>query len=52
MDFLTGVGGRAREIYRRRALAVEVELFDDVGHLFWWEDPDRTATLLVTHTTA
>ncbi|MEV0803311.1 alpha/beta hydrolase [Kribbella sp. NPDC050281] len=32
--------------------AAKVELFDDAGHLFWWEDPDRTATLLVTLTTA
>jgi 3-oxoadipate enol-lactonase len=27
----------------------KVELFDDVGHLFWWEDPERTAALLAAH---
>jgi pimeloyl-ACP methyl ester carboxylesterase len=27
----------------------KVELFDDAGHLFWWEDPERTAALLAAH---
>lgn len=26
--------------------AAKVELFDDAGHLFWWEDPERAAALL------
>jgi 3-oxoadipate enol-lactonase len=24
----------------------QLELFDGAGHLFWWEDPDRTAAIL------
>ena len=31
--------------------AAKVELFDDAGHLFWWEDPDRTTTVLTAHAT-
>jgi pimeloyl-ACP methyl ester carboxylesterase len=26
--------------------AAKVELFDDAGHLFWCEDPERAAALL------
>lgn len=26
-----------------------LELFDGAGHLFWWEEPDRTAALLREH---
>lgn len=26
-----------------------LELFDDIGHLFWWEEPERTAALLRGH---
>jgi pimeloyl-ACP methyl ester carboxylesterase len=26
-----------------------LELFDDAGHLFWWESPERTAALLLEH---
>lgn len=26
-----------------------LELFDGAGHLFWWEDPERTVTLLREH---
>ena len=29
-----------------------LELFDGVGHLFWWEEPDRTAGLLREHARA
>ena len=28
--------------------AAKVELFDDAGHPFWWEDPERAAALLAT----
>lgn len=28
-----------------------LELFDGAGHLFWWEDPARAATLVTTHAT-
>jgi 3-oxoadipate enol-lactonase len=27
-----------------------LELFDGVGHLFWWEEPDRTVRLVLDHT--
>jgi pimeloyl-ACP methyl ester carboxylesterase len=26
-----------------------LELFDDVGHLFWWEQPERAAALIRAH---
>jgi len=26
-----------------------LEIFDGAGHLFWWEEPERTATLLREH---
>lgn len=26
-----------------------LELFEGAGHLFWWEEPRRTAVLLVAH---
>jgi 3-oxoadipate enol-lactonase len=26
----------------------QLEIFDDVGHLFWWEQPDRSADLIRT----
>jgi 3-oxoadipate enol-lactonase len=29
-----------------------LELFDGKGHLFWWEDPERAAALLIEHTKA
>jgi 3-oxoadipate enol-lactonase len=28
----------------------QLELLSGAGHLFWWEQPDRTADLLLTHT--
>jgi 3-oxoadipate enol-lactonase len=31
--------------------AARVELFDGAGHLFWWEDPERTANLLIGQST-
>lgn len=27
--------------------AAQLELFEGVGHLLWWEDPERTAALLI-----
>lgn len=29
-----------------------LEPVEDAGHLFWWEDPDRTAALLLEHSKA
>jgi pimeloyl-ACP methyl ester carboxylesterase len=29
--------------------AAEVQLFEGAGHLFWWEEPDRTASALIAH---
>ncbi|MFC9691439.1 alpha/beta fold hydrolase [Kribbella sp. NPDC056951] len=31
--------------------AAQLELFEGAGHLFWWEDPERTAALLIAHCT-
>jgi 3-oxoadipate enol-lactonase len=28
----------------------QLETFEDVGHMFWWEQPERTAELLRRHT--
>ena len=33
-------------------LAVEPKLIDDVGHLFWWEQPQRSADLIRAHALA
>ena len=33
-------------------LAVEPKLMDDVGHLFWWEQPRRSADLIRAHALA
>jgi pimeloyl-ACP methyl ester carboxylesterase len=27
----------------------KVELFDDMGHVFWWEDPERAVALIAAH---
>ncbi|MFK4084402.1 alpha/beta fold hydrolase [Kribbella sp. NPDC020789] len=29
--------------------AARLELFEGAGHFFWWEDPERTAALLIEH---
>ncbi len=26
-----------------------LELLEDVGHMFWWEQPDRSAELIRSH---
>ncbi|MFF1820143.1 alpha/beta fold hydrolase [Kribbella sp. NPDC058245] len=31
--------------------AARLELFQGAGHLFWWEDPERTAALLIDQST-
>jgi pimeloyl-ACP methyl ester carboxylesterase len=33
-------------------LSVEPQLLDGVGHLFWWEQPERSATLVREHALA
>jgi len=30
-------------------LSVEPQLLEDVGHMFWWEQPERSATLVRKH---
>jgi pimeloyl-ACP methyl ester carboxylesterase len=29
-----------------------IELMEDVGHIFWWEQPERTAELIREHALA
>jgi 3-oxoadipate enol-lactonase len=29
--------------------SARLELFDGAGHMFWWEEPERTVNLLVHH---
>ena len=31
---------------------VEPQLLEDVGHLFWWEQPERSAELIRQHAMA
>ncbi|GAB3954089.1 3-oxoadipate enol-lactonase [Kribbella albertanoniae] len=31
--------------------AAQLEIFENAGHLFWWEDPERTAALLIAQST-
>lgn len=38
------------ELIAKTIPGARLELFDGAGHLFWWEDPDRTAALLREHT--
>jgi len=49
-DRLLGVGN-GREIADLLP-APRLELLEDVGHLFWWEQPERTATLIHEHALA
>jgi pimeloyl-ACP methyl ester carboxylesterase len=35
-----------------RLLGVEPQLMDGVGHMFWWEQPDRSAALVRDHALA
>lgn len=35
-----------------RIPGARLELFENIGHLFWWEDPERVAALLIEHAKA
>ena len=35
-----------------RLIPAPIELFEDVGHLFWWEQPERSAELIREHALA
>jgi pimeloyl-ACP methyl ester carboxylesterase len=48
-DRLLGVGN-GRQI--ASLLSVEPQLLEDVGHLFWWEQPQRSAALVREHALA
>jgi pimeloyl-ACP methyl ester carboxylesterase len=37
------------ELIAKAIPGARLEMFDGVGHLFWWEEPDRTAALLRGH---
>jgi len=37
------------ELIAKAIPGARLEIFDGVGHLFWWEEPDRTAALLREH---
>ncbi len=30
----------------------QLEIYDEVGHMFWWEQPERTAELVREHALA
>lgn len=34
------------ELIAKAVPGAQLELFEGVGHLFWWEEPERTASLL------
>jgi 3-oxoadipate enol-lactonase len=48
-DRLLGVGNG---IQIASLLSVEPQLLDGVGHMFWWEQPERSATLVREHALA
>ena len=37
------------ELIAKTIPGARLELFEGVGHLFWWEEPERTAALLRSH---
>lgn len=37
------------ELIAKAVPGARLELFEGVGHLFWWEEPERTAALLREH---
>ena len=37
------------ELIAKAIPGARLEIFDGVGHLFWWEQPERTAALLRGH---
>jgi 3-oxoadipate enol-lactonase len=49
VDRLIGVNNG---IQIAKLLAVEPRLLDDVGHMFWWEQPERSAALVRDHALA
>jgi 3-oxoadipate enol-lactonase len=49
VDRLLGVAN-GRQI--ASLLSVEPQLLEDVGHMFWWEQPQRSATLVREHALA
>lgn len=49
VDRLLGVGN-GRQI--AALLSVEPKLLEDVGHMFWWEQPERSAALVREHALA
>jgi len=48
-DRLLGVGNG---VQIARLLGVEPRLLESVGHMFWWEQPDRSAALVREHALA
>ena len=40
------------EIIAARIPGARLELWEDVGHLWWWEEPERAATLVLEHVAA
>jgi pimeloyl-ACP methyl ester carboxylesterase len=37
------------EIIAGAILGARFEVFEDVGHLWWWEQPDHSASLILEH---
>jgi 3-oxoadipate enol-lactonase len=48
-DRLLGVGNG---IQIARLLSVEPQLLEGIGHMFWWEQPERSAALIRDHSLA
>ena len=48
-DRLLGVGNGARS---PRCSRFQPRLLEDVGHMFWWEQPERSAALVRDHALA
>jgi len=50
-DRLIGVGN-GKQIASLLPESARLELLEDVGHLFWWEQPERSAALIREHAPA
>jgi pimeloyl-ACP methyl ester carboxylesterase len=50
-DRLIGVDN-GRQIASLLPASARLELLEDVGHLFWWEQPERSASLIREHALA
>ena len=48
----TACSGRQRAADRRADPGSELELLEGVGHMFWWEQPERSAELIREHALA